>query len=136
MIRFVVLIILLLFFKGNYAQSDKEFFVLNGIIKGRDTGMIVLLYPVTNNKIVRDTTYLQKGKFQFSGKIFQPTSSSLRGSAREGNITYFYLEPGEQYVFLEENRFEDIRMTGSFTQNQDDTLKKLIKTIELKNDNG
>jgi len=131
--QFVVLIILLFLFIVSYAQNRKAF-VLNGIIKGRDTGKIILTYPVTNNQFIRDTTYVQKGKFQFSGKIFQPSSSSLRGSAREGNIIYFYLEPGNQYVFLGESKFEDIRMTGSYTQNQNDTLQKQIKKIELKNE--
>ncbi len=134
MIRFIVLIILLLLFRETYAQSNKEFFVLNGIIKGRDTGRIILGYPVTKDKYFRDTAYLQKGKFQFTGKIFKPTSSSLKGSAAEGNIIWFYLEPGEQYAFLEENKFEDIKMRGSFTQNQYDTLNKQIKAIELKNE--
>jgi len=133
-IRFIVLIILLLLFRETYAQSNKEFFVLNGIIKGRDTGRIILGYPVTKDKYFRDTAYLQKGKFQFTGKIFKPTSSSLKGSAAEGNIIWFYLEPGEQYAFLEENKFEDIKMRGSFTQNQYDTLNKQIKAIELKNE--
>lgn len=134
MTRFIVLIIFLFFVIGNYAQSNKDTFVLNGIIKGRDTGRIILGYSVTKDKYIRDTTYLQKGKFKFTGKIFQPTSSSLKGSAAEGNIIWFYLEPGEQYAVLEENKFEDIKMRGSFTQNQYDTLNKQIKAIELKNE--
>lgn len=133
MIRFGVLIVLLIFIKVSHAQSE-ESFVLNGIIKGRDTGVMVLAYPVTNNHIISDTTYLKKGKFKFSGKILEPSFSSLRGSAREGNITNFYLESGEQNVFLKENKFEDIIMTSSFTQNQNDTLNKQIKAIKLEND--
>lgn len=133
MIRFAVLVVLLFFLGVSYAQNG-ESFVLNGIIKGRDTGVIILGYPITNNQIISDTTYLKKGKFKFSGKISQPSFSSLRGPAIGGNTINLYLEPGEQNVFLYENKFENVRMTGSFTQSQNDTLNKQIKAIELKND--
>lgn len=132
--RFIVLNIFLFCLTRIYAYTSPQSFVLNGMIKGRDTGMIILMYPVTSERYVRDTTYLENGKFQFTGDIFQPSSSILKGPSGEGNIVWFYIEPGEQHIYLEENKFENSRITGSYTQKQNDTLSKQIKLIELKHE--
>ncbi len=129
---FFISVILACFAAEAQTKKDQQSFVLSGKLIGRDTGRIVLWYPDTSGKWIRDTIYLQNGKFQFSGYVGEPSICWLKGSTTDGNTAVFFLEPGKQHISVEENKFEDFIMFGSFTQKQYDTLKGQIKLIDEK----
>lgn len=111
-------------------KNTKRPFVLNGKIHGRDTGLIVLWYPDTADIYIKDTTRLHQGVFQFSGWLIEPSYVHLIGSNRDGNYANFYLEYGCQKIILEENNFDKVKMSGSVTQNENESLQKQIYKSE------
>jgi peroxiredoxin len=112
-------------------EKEKSFF-LDGNLKGKDTGVIILIYSKDNKQRVRDTSYVTNGKFSFVGKVLQPSFCTLKITTGKGNYTNFFLEEGQQQILVQDTKFEDFIMSGSYTQRQDDTLKQQIKLIELK----
>ncbi|MCW3074288.1 MAG: alkyl hydroperoxide reductase/Thiol specific antioxidant/Mal allergen [Flaviaesturariibacter sp.] len=112
-------------------KTESDSFHLTGILKGRDTGTMVLWYPQFG-QFIRDTCVLKKGRFLFSGLITEPAFSWLKGSAADGNSTNIFIEKGKQHIILEENSFDEFHMSGSYTQRQDDTLRRVKKQIDLK----
>lgn len=131
--RSIQLLVFLLFLSQAVAQSKQNkntSFVLMGDLKGRDTGIIVLWYPKIDGQYVRDTAFINKGKFQFTGNISEPSFSWLLGSRKDGNTISLFLGAGNQYISVEENKFEDFTMFGSFTQKQYDTLRSQRKTLD------
>ncbi|MEO8416256.1 MAG: TlpA disulfide reductase family protein [Ginsengibacter sp.] len=132
------LILLIFAFTTGYSQylkkKQNEVFFLRGKVIGRDTGYIILRYTNSFEKWITDTTFLKKGKFEFTGKINQPTSAVIKGypveiNFNEVNFVNFFLEPGQQHVLLVENDYENIKMEGSKTQNEYDILKKKIDSV-------
>lgn len=112
--------------------NNKNSFVLTGKIIGRDTGLIVLLRTDTLDKWIKDTSVLQKGKFQFSGWMKEPSYAHLIGSNRDGNYASFYLGKGRQTIILKENNFDNLKMTGSSTQKEVEPLQKQSTELEKK----
>ena len=117
----------------NIKTDDKEkVFFLDGNLEGKDSGVIILVYVNDNKQRVRDTTYVTNGKFSFTGKVLQPSFCTLKSPTGKGNYTNFFLEEGTQKIIVQDTKFEDFTMSGSYTQSQDDSLKKLVKLVELK----
>ncbi len=89
-----------------YAQNfNNETFILKGTVLGRDTGIMTLRYVNGLEEFIRDTTYLENGRFQFTGTINQPTYATLKGNANyinfyDANDVGIYLEPGELNISL------------------------------------
>jgi len=137
--RYFFLIIIIFSFSVCIAQVQQnkktESFVLNGKLIGRDTGYIVLWYSDTSNKFIRDAAYLKNGKFEFKGKINEPSTVAIKGSSKDGNYASIYLEGGHQTIMLEENDFYHAKMNGSQTQREKDSLYRKIESIESKNKN-
>lgn len=131
--KFIFLIILVHFSVVNaFGQNTRNFpgqFTLNGWLKGRDTGIIVLWHPDITGTYIKDTVRTKEGKFQFQGLIKEPSYVHLIGSKAKGNYASFYLESGIQTIYLEENKFEDFILKESFTQKQADTLKTIVNGI-------
>lgn len=114
-------------------QPFKEF-TITGKIEGRDTGRIILGYRNSNGKYIIDTTTLKNGKFSFKGNINQPTLAGIVGNITSNlmddpNRTIIFLEPTKLNIQLKENRFQDIRMTGSTTQNDFSNLQKSYSSL-------
>ena len=128
--RFLFYLIFTFNYLCGYSQ-DK--FVLNGVIQGKDTGSIILNYQNLENSFVFDTAKLINGNFSFYGKINQPTFSWLSSNGT-GNRTSLFLEAKNQKILLKENHFQEMAMTGSFTQDQWDSLNQIMKKIEAKYD--
>jgi peroxiredoxin len=112
-------------------EKEKSFF-LDGNLKGKDTSVIILIYQKNNYQRVQDTSYVTNGKFFFVGKVLQPSFCTLKSPTGKGNYTKLFLEGGQQKIIIQDTRFEDFIMSGSYTQRQDDTLKQQIKLVELK----
>jgi thiol-disulfide isomerase/thioredoxin len=111
-------------------NAQKQIFVLNGKVIGRDTGQIILWFPDTSGQYVRDTGFLKNGYFNFSGLIKQPSYAHLIGLPRDGNYASFYLEPRFQTITVEQNNFAKVTMTGSKTQNQNVDLDNRVNKLD------
>lgn len=123
-------------FGMSQTEGNKQF-VLTGVVHGRDTGFIVLQYTNTLGKWIRDTTYLQNGKFIFEGKINEPTRAIVSGKSKiidfdEVNYVDIFLEPDTQHIDLTENDYIHAKVTGSFTQQEFDTFNIQIDSINAK----
>jgi hypothetical protein len=104
-------------------KKDQNF-SLQGEITGQDSGIIVLTY-FYNPSLVRDTADIVNGKFNYAGKIFEPTRASLRdGSGSELAVVYF--EPGKMKISISKDKTTKFKMTGSKTQNESDLLTQMI----------
>jgi len=118
-------------------NSIKDEFVLNGHIKGRDTGLIVLNYTNSDEKWMRDTTYLKEGVFQFKGSVSQPTRALILGNRKiidfnSVNIVSVFLESGIQNISLKEDDYEHAIMKGSKTEDENKVLKNQFDSVLLK----
>lgn len=112
------------------AKSNE--FVLYGQLKGRSDGTLVLWYPDTSGRYIRDTAYLQNGSFSFKGLISYPSFAHLLGSKNEGNRVSFFLDPAVQTIKLEENKFEAANIMGSHTQSLYQALNQKLTKLELR----
>ena len=115
--------------------SDTETFILKGTVSGRDTGIMTLRYINGFEEVIRDTTYLKNGKFEFHGIINEPTYATLKGNSNylnfyDANDVGIYLEPGELNISLLENQYEYAKMEGSKTQYENEYLQKHIDSVE------
>ncbi len=124
--------------KNNYF---KDSFYLSGKIIGRDTGIIVLLYPTTNNQWKRDTCQIKNGQFLFTGIVNQPTFCHLIGPNISNNYSDIYIDKGKQSIQLNDTNFNNYNLTGSkiakelkkWNQKKEDILLKypVVKKYEV-----
>lgn len=116
----------------NQDYKNGKDFTLTVNLQGRDTGFIILRYPLDSKTWIKDTNHVINGKAVFTGKIGQPSFSAIKGSNEDGNYTNIYLEKGDQTILLQENHFSSAKMIGSDSQSQYDSLKREIAKIEYK----
>lgn len=115
-ILFWLLVGLICTYSSSYAQSKQNTYTLTGEVIGRDTGIIILWLPDTTGIWRKDTTLLNKGNFQFSGYINEPSFAHLIGIPRKNNYSDIYLEAGKQHIRLQQDNFSSFKMTGSASQ--------------------
>lgn len=135
----LIAILAILISTNSFAQiksnSTSGPFQLSGTLYGRDTGKIVLWYPDTSGKWIRDTAYLKNGTFAFQGYINEPSYAHLIGSKKDGNYASFYLAGGAQFIKLEENKFERLQMNGSATQKENEKLYEKLNLVRSEIEN-
>lgn len=112
------------------STKDAKPFILNGKIKGKDSGKIVLIYPF-QSKLKRDTISILNGEFVFKGNIYEPASADLV-SGNDLNRAFFYLEPGVMNISLTVDKFKEFKLTGSKTQEEKVKLDRLTEQIILR----
>jgi peroxiredoxin len=129
MFRFIFCLILAINANQSFSQNN---FVIEGTITGKDTGSIILSYPKENHKFYNDTSTINDGKFLFTGEINQPTFCWVFTKGN-GNRTSLFIEPKRQKLMLREGHFSELKMTGSFTQDQEDSLQCMTSKTYSKN---
>lgn len=138
--KFFLLFISSLFSMQLKAQIHQtaKLFVLTGKVKGRDTGYLILRYTDYRGKLTNDTTYLQNGSFEFSGKIEdQPQRVAIKGPKKvidfnEVSFVNVFMEPTVQNIILTEDDYEHAKMSGSVTQRELDIFNMKSDSISLK----
>lgn len=129
MIRFLLTILMIqssLFSVSG--QVVKQKFILNGHVKGLDTGMIKLTYRDFMNKRIRDTTYLKNGNFSFTGFIGEPMLATIWGGGktpalRNANQAEIFIEPDRTTISnLVINDFANQKTSGSVTQSESEQI--------------
>jgi thiol-disulfide isomerase/thioredoxin len=103
-------------------------FTLNGKITGQDSGIIILSYSPSSSIRINDTALIKNGAFNFQGSIVEPTLAQII-SENETSSADLYLEPGIMTVNLTKNRFRDLKMTGSKTQDELIQLNLMLNPI-------
>lgn len=117
----IILLLFAAFSNTAWAQQANNRFILNGIIKGKDTGMLYLYYTNTNNKRAMDSAVIANGKFSFKGTISEPTMAYLQlkeEKRNQNNATSFFMEPSVMTISLVYNNFAYAKFAGSKTQNE------------------
>jgi thiol-disulfide isomerase/thioredoxin len=120
----------LLILTANSQETTNKKFILNGTVHDRDTGYVILAYSTGLNKLVRDSAYLQKGKFKFEGETSAPFSAILNVAAV--NSVQIFIEPTVQEIELTGNNYDHAKMTGSYTQKEWEALKMRYDSIDTK----
>jgi len=138
MLRSFLLIIISSFATAcSFAQDRANMpasFLLTGTLRGRDSGILILWYPDSTGTYRRDTTIIQNGDFHFTGFVNEPSYVHLIGVPQANNYASFFLEAGNQYIELEQNKFSSFRMSGSASQTEADTLKQEIDLLKSGSD--
>lgn len=114
----------------NNTGNNSGAFSISGKLINRDTGIIVLWYPDTSGKYIKDTSYLKDGHFNFKGTINEPSFAHLIGSNGAGNYSDFFIEAGQQHVLIEENKFLALKVAGSKTQKENDVLNEELRALD------
>lgn len=104
-------------------------FVLNGKIKGMDSGKIYLSYTDSLGNQVQDSALINGGKFIFRGGIKEPTNACILQHQNirdmdDPGFTTLWIEPQEMNLDLAENDFKNFILTGSTTHNEEQALKQ------------
>ncbi|MBE9602855.1 TlpA disulfide reductase family protein [Pedobacter sp. MC2016-24] len=116
-----------------FAQQSP--FILQGKIKGQNTGMLKLTYPDTNDGYVQDSAVIRNGTFEFKGKLNGPVMAYIMGTVKsqafdDPNAATFFIEPGKLSMELIHGDFKNLTIKGSKTQDELVALN-LRKKIQL-----
>ena len=111
------------------SHPDKKFkkFTLQGKINGQDSGIVVLTYWSDTDRI-NDTVKIKKGKFIFTGKIFEPTEADLT-DGKDLELAMVFLEPRRMKITIFKNKPLETKMSGSKTQTEFTLLNKIEEPI-------
>jgi thiol-disulfide isomerase/thioredoxin len=119
---------------SSFAQNRQ--FILTGKITGFLKGYVHLNYTNAKGKPVKDSSFVQAGKFSFSGDISEPQMAYFSGKMKsqgmdDPNFTTFFIEPATITITVKVNDFKHAVITGSATQDEYallDSLKKPVYT--------
>lgn len=122
-----------LFAMSQYTNYDSRF-ELDGIVRNQDSGSISLTILGKGISVIKYTSPIVYGKFQFEGNISQPLVVWLRGDVKslsddDPNAVSFYLEPGKVHIILEKDNFKNARITGSKSQMENEELNTKFKNL-------
>ena len=121
MTKQILSILILTSFTAGAQQKPASHFVLNGTLKGENTGMMYLYYSNMTNARVKDSAVISNGKFSFRGKINEPTMANLalkEETRNQNNSTSFFIEPTVMTITLPLNKFSSAKFTGSEAQKE------------------
>jgi thiol-disulfide isomerase/thioredoxin len=126
--RITFLLILISLILSNCTSSKKEAksYTLQGKIIGQDTGIIVIQYGLLST-YHKDIAKISNGIFTFNGMIEEPTRAWIN-AGDELNSTEIYLEPGLMSATLTKDKYKDINLTGSKSQEELNKLNKLLES--------
>ena len=83
-----------------------------------NSGYVYLNYIPTGEMAIMDSAQVVAEQFKFSGKLTEPTKAwfSTFGFGRvydEGNVTRFYIEPGDLKLYATKDHFKALQFIGS-----------------------
>lgn len=119
--------------------SFSQSFHLEGKFSGKNTDSLVLRYFDIDGNYVTDTIKIENGEFQTTGEINGVEKVLLIGDTQSGrmedpNLGYFFLEPGNIEVQLEEDHFKNINVMNSETQKEFEKVNKKSSAIRAQID--
>ncbi|MBS1591035.1 MAG: AhpC/TSA family protein [Bacteroidetes bacterium] len=116
-----------------FCQPQSSFYI-DGYLQGRDTGHLIFSYTDYFEKRVTDTVIVKNGIFFLTGFINAPTFISVKGrvktrSVNDKNYCSFFIEPTKMQLTLYENNFKRLKVRGSKTQDEADSLNGQLAEI-------
>lgn len=133
----IYLLIFLFFFKIVVsAQFKKNSFTIHGEIKNQPSGFIKLNYVNYKGEYIKDSVQITNGTFTFKGYIPHPIDADIYGdrvfkNTNDINFNSIFIEPGIMHLVLEKDKFKDLKLSGSKTQKQIDSLYNTYPNIKL-----
>lgn len=143
---YIIFTFFLLIFQINFSfaqfNAKKSYeFIIKGKIVNQNLGLIKLDYINHKGEYVKDSVKVKNGYFSFKGTIPHPVEADIYGdivsnSTSDVNFSSIFLEPGILNVLLEKDRFKEMKVKGSKTQSQIDSLydsmpnKKIVDSLE------
>lgn len=121
---FVFLTIMVLIMFSFDACIPKKF-TLHGKISDVDSGAVILSYH-RGTLYICDTSMIKQGEFIFKGIISEPTEANIKIN---GNYLVIYLESGNMNINLESQKFDELKMTGSKTEDENIKLNNILNGI-------
>lgn len=125
MIKIAITYFLLLLFQNIYAQP----FILNGTIKEKDTGYVILRFRDISNQLRVEIAAINRGKFQFRGiingiadAILATDSNSILKNKQ--HYRYLYIESGVMNISFKDGEIRDAEYTGIRSQKEYDVLEE------------
>ncbi|EDM35385.1 thiol:disulfide interchange protein [Pedobacter sp. BAL39] len=136
MLRFLILLVSLAVLRpwvcSAQVNGNAGDFTFSGHIKGRDTGILILGYINKDGVSILDTAKVDNGFFKFQGTVSQPTYAQFTGNVKsksfsDPNRVQIFLEASKMDVDLTEDQFQAIRVTGSGTQLEFDSVQRMTR---------
>ncbi len=120
-------LIIFCFLSAGYAQLAKPF-NLQGKLPLNASGYVYLGYPTVNESWKRDSSLIDKGKFNFTGIIAEPTIARLSYSKSGIEIV---LEPSTMNIVIKDDSdLSTLEITGSSLQNELSELTASLQKVE------
>jgi peroxiredoxin len=131
----LVLTIITLILASCGGRKENQF-VINGTVKGADTGMVFLQKRDADSWINIDSASVKKGAFSFNGSMASPEFCKLyiKGTPY---MYSFFVENADIKMVIHADSTEKIEVTGSGTQDiynkylaKDDSINQLMKPLD------
>jgi len=112
----------------SYAQSKKiaSNFTLKGIVAG-NVHRVILTYPDIPGQRHHYTVHVKNSHFVFKGYISNPVYADIMNDVNPphpSNAIDFFLSPGNMTILLKRDHFDEVKITGSPTQDEWIDLQK------------
>ena len=109
-------------------KSQSHDFTLQGQVTGATVPFLYLKYVDVTGKEVQDSSAIVNNTFAFKGKISEPTRAIFKAYAKpvpdeNPNFTPLYLEPTAMQALVAFNHFREIKVVGSKTHRDYDSLE-------------
>lgn len=130
--------VFLLFFLLHHTKGQDSIFVLLGQIEGVQSGMIYLTYRDLNAVNFVDSTLIENGTFSYKGNIKEPAKLYLYSNVKQRKGTQgvyeteFFIEPTVMQVQLINGKFNEVKLTGSKTQDEWVSYNEIVQACEAK----
>jgi len=123
-----------LLFAACAAPLPENHFSLKGTVTGVD-GQEIYLYYQLGDSLVRNTSTIADGTFEFGGELGKPmvTAMLFMGDAQNWqnkNRCQLYLEPSTMTVAVDTASFGKPVVTGSYTQAEADSIDRQIASLQ------
>ena len=123
------------------AQFSRKPFTIYGKIKNQSSGFIKLEYINYEGEYITDSAEVINESFIFKGYIPHPINADIYGdrvfkNTSDINFNSIFIEPCIMNLVLEKDKFKDLKLRGSNTQNQIDSLnntyihKKIVDSLD------
>src|SRR6266404_8655104 len=114
-----------------HAQYIQNRFILKGKLSGQKDGQVYLSY-ISDNKQIKDSSYIIENKFVFRGNISEPGRAFLTLKEEkydERHSVGFFIESSIIKVKVQVSDFSKVKISGSITQDESNELDASKKTL-------
>jgi thiol-disulfide isomerase/thioredoxin len=114
-------------------KTPNDAYLIKGKIQGKESGMLKLSYSVSDDSMVTDSAHIVNGNFEFKGKLNSPVMAYIMGESARGfddpNVEGIFIEPSQMTLELTHNDFKNLRLKGSATQDDYQSLLESQKSF-------